>query len=337
MRPNRFFSPRGIPEVYRPGYQPSLLDTWNQLPLTTRLYFLLLAGLVALFLLLVLIRSANMTMSLSFLRSLRGEAQTPQVTSSTAPTLGFKVEPGMPAVVAQVNAELRSGPADTYPSFGLLETGQAIEVAGVSPDGFWWAVKVPYVEGGLAWVSASQVRSRDTQGVAVLPLPAELAAATEAARDPAIATALLNVNIRSGPGMEFDKIGLLQEGQETEIVEIDVQRLWYAVKVPGEINLQGWISKDYVKVQNADGLPVVGQQAGAPVLIPLTLINIRAGPGQEFEVIGSLEKGQGAEIVGISANGEWWAIKFAAGPEGKGWVSAKFVKAENAEGVPVIK
>lgn len=313
------------------------METWNQLPITTKLYFAIIAALLGLLLLLVLARSASLTMSLSFLRGLRGEEDIASITPVSTNTQGLDVASGKPAAIAQVNAELRSGPAVNYPSIGLLGTGQAMEVLGVSADGFWWAVRVPYIEGERAWVASAQVQTINTDGVEVIPLPAEILAATQKAANPAVATAVINVNIRSGPGMEYSKIGMLFEGQEAEIVGVDNERFWYIIKVPGEENLQGWVSKDYVNVRNSDGLPVVGPQTDTPMLIPLTIVNIRAGPGKEYAIIGSLELGQGAEVIGVSPDGEWWAINFAAGENGRGWVSAKFVKIENAEGVPVIQ
>lgn len=336
-RNNRVTPPRSTLDVYKYDYKLTVMETWNQLPLTTKLYFAIIAALLALLLLLVLVRSSSLTMSLGFLRILRGEEENAQITPASTTMQGLDIVSGKPAVVAQANAELRSGPATSYPAIGLLEIGQAIEVVGVSADGFWWAVRVPYIESERAWVASAQVQAHNTGGVEVIPLPAELLAATQSAANPAIATAIINVNIRSGPGMDYPKIGLLAEGQEADIVGVDADRFWYVIKVPGEINLQGWVSKDYVKVRNADGLPVVGPQTQTPMLIPLTIVNVRAGPGKEYAIIGSLETGQGAEVIGVSPDGEWWVIKFAAGENGQGWVSAEFVKVENAEGLPVIK
>jgi uncharacterized protein YraI len=335
-RQARYTLPRQMPTPPRLGYQPTLIDTWRQLPRSTKFYFSLIAGLVFLFLMLLTIRSASLPLSLSFLRSLRGEQVTPQATTS-AFLSGISIAADAPVVTAQVNAELRGGPSDSYPSVGLLEAGQQAQVVGISEDGFWWAIRVLYLENGQAWVLASQVLARNTDAVEILSPPAGLAPAIPATPVPAIVTALLNVNVRSGPGMEYPRIGLLQEGQDAEAVGVDAEGLWYAIKVPGEENSQGWVSKDYIKIKNADSLPVAGPEAGKPILIALTIVNIRAGPGQEYEIIGSLENGLGAEVVGVSQDGEWWAIAFANGPNGYGWVSAKFVKVQNVQDVPVIK
>jgi uncharacterized protein YraI len=109
------------------------------------------------------------------------------------------------------------------------------------------------------------------------------------------------------------------------------------IKPSGVGENQGWIAKDYVTMKNIDSAPVVGVTPGAPTLIALVEVNVRAGPGKQYEILGSLKKGQGAEIVGISADGEWWAIRFAAGENARGWVAADYVSVKDAETVPVIK
>jgi hypothetical protein len=40
--------------------------------------------------------------------------------------------------------------------------------------------------------------------------------------------------------------------------------------------------------------------------------------------------------TGKNMDGSWLQIEFAAGPDGKGWVSAGFVKAENVDNLPIV-
>lgn len=330
--------PRGVPTNLIIDSQPTMLDYWKQLPAATRLYFVIMLILLALLFLLILVRSASLPMNLAFLRNLRGDANgISQETGAAHTAESQNVSSDKPVAVALVDVEMYSGPAFSYPVVGLLETGQTAEIEGVSSDGNWWAVKVLYIQGERAWLPSAQVQTYNTEGVEVVALPAELLAATRIAANPPVATALINVNIRSGPGLDFPKIGLLSEGLEAQILGVDSEAFWYMIKIPGEENLQGWVSKDYVKVRNAENLPVIGEQAGTPILIPLTTVNVRAGPGKEYAILGSLEKGKGVEIIGISPDGQWWAINFGIAENGKGWVSSNFVTVENAESVPVLQ
>jgi hypothetical protein len=75
-----------------------------------------------------------------------------------------------------------------------------------------------------------------------------------------------------------------------------------------------------------------------PSLKTLTDLNVRAGPGFEYDLIGLLPSGTSAEIVGRSEDQQWWQIRFAPVAEGVGWVSADpaYSSAINVAGIPVI-
>ena len=66
-------------------------------------------------------------------------------------------------------------------------------------------------------------------------------------------------------------------------------------------------------------------------------LNIRTGPGTAFPVIGVARNGDVGEIVGRSADGNWWVVSVPSAPGGVGWVSASFVTATNADDVPVVE
>jgi hypothetical protein len=65
--------------------------------------------------------------------------------------------------------------------------------------------------------------------------------------------------------------------------------------------------------------------------------NVRAGPGTEYEVVGTLQNGAAAQIRGKNADSSWWQIVFATAPAGVGWVRADLAQANgSAASVPVI-
>ena len=65
-------------------------------------------------------------------------------------------------------------------------------------------------------------------------------------------------------------------------------------------------------------------------------VNIRSGPGTVYPIIGWAPYGETGEIIGRSADGQWWASPYTGAPGGIGWVSASYVQTTNAEDVPVI-
>ncbi|MCB0214974.1 MAG: SH3 domain-containing protein, partial [Anaerolineae bacterium] len=63
-------------------------------------------------------------------------------------------------------------------------------------------------------------------------------------------------------------------------------------------------------------------------------LNVRAGPGLEYAIIGLLRPGQSAYIIAVSPDGGWWQIEFPTATSDNGWVSTQYVVAENTDDVP---
>jgi uncharacterized protein YraI len=208
---------------------------------------------------------------------------------------------------------------------------------------------VPYFENGQGWVPAGQVTVQNPERVQVVSTQKAANPSTLPTEQMPGALAIANINIRNGPDMDFDKIGLLKNGQEAEIIGISPDRLWWAIRLPEEPEGTGWVAKDYIIARNEDGVPVLGleseaqggavtsPQPGNASLSAAWTVNIRAGPGKQYAIVGTLQQGLTAEIVGRSEDAIWWAIKFDS-PDGEhGWVAAAYVDAQNAENVPVLK
>ncbi|MGZ9166239.1 MAG: SH3 domain-containing protein, partial [Anaerolineales bacterium] len=85
-----------------------------------------------------------------------------------------------------------------------------------------------------------------------------------------------------------------------------------------------------------------GGEAGDPNSGNLAVIqqklNIRSGPGTDFNSIGTLNPLDAVNLTGKDANGTWLRIEFpaGAGPEGRGWINAAFVQANGVENLPIV-
>lgn len=71
-----------------------------------------------------------------------------------------------------------------------------------------------------------------------------------------------------------------------------------------------------------------------PIATTRIIVNVRAGPGAGFAMIGRLERGVSKEILGKSEDSKWWQIDF----DGKlGWIPADFTDVRGGtSGVAVI-
>lgn len=281
-----------------------------------------------------------------FLTASLAEKATPTLSLELSPSATAQAFPdGTPLVTAIGMTQIFSGPGEEFEVVAILEPGRQARVEGMNEEETWWAIEVPYLASGRGWVSGERVLAENTLAVRVV---SNSASAVGESGEIIKGRAVANVNIRSGPGLNFQKVGTLEIDQEAELVGIDPDRFWYLVVVPGVRKEQGWVSVDYVVAQNTDLLPVVRYQPAnankdvptpaqeKPALTALAVVNIRSGPDTIFEVLGKLEVGQRAEAVGVSADGRWYAIKYTPADSGRAWVAADFVEVENGANLPVL-
>ncbi|MCA2002890.1 MAG: hypothetical protein LDL51_13580, partial [Chloroflexi bacterium] len=65
----------------------------------------------------------------------------------------------------------------------------------------------------------------------------------------------------------------------------------------------------------------------APTVTANTVANVRSGPGQVYNVIGSLPEGGTAKVAGKNFDGTWWYIEFAGGSGGFAWIAGSVTSA----------
>ena len=167
------------------------------------------------------------------------------------------------------------------------------------------------------------------------------------------ATALDPVHVRSGPGTNYPSYGVASEGSQGEVIGISADGGWWVVKIlPDKVaEGQGWVSVEHTRIENTQNIPVVeAPPPPPPVEVPtpdpdaatataIDIVNLRSGPGMDYHVYGVAPKGSQGEIIGVSADGEWWVVKISTDhvAEGQVWVSADWVVVENADDVPVVE
>jgi heat shock protein HslJ len=76
-------------------------------------------------------------------------------------------------------------------------------------------------------------------------------------------------------------------------------------------------------------------EATATVIAP-DGANIRTGPGTNYPSLGVAQQGESAEVIGVSQDGQWYAVVAPGAPHDTGWVFGELVEVGNAENVPVL-
>ena len=73
-------------------------------------------------------------------------------------------------------------------------------------------------------------------------------------------TAVIGVNVRSGPGVEYaPPIGWLAEGQTARITGRNAESTWWEIEYPAGTARRGWVSArpQYTQARNAESVPIV--------------------------------------------------------------------------------
>ena len=170
---------------------------------------------------------------------------------------------GDPQATALVQTYVRTGPADTYPAYGIAQPGMAARVIGKSEDGQWLVVRVnpQNIGAGYAWAALAYLEASNIETIPVVVAPQ---AAPPVTTEPppagaATATAVDYVNLRSGPGTNYLIIGTAAPGATGEVTGKSEDGLWWQVKVPTSYYYAGyaWVSVDWVYSANTENVPVV--------------------------------------------------------------------------------
>jgi uncharacterized protein YraI len=150
------------------------------------------------------------------------------------------------------------------------------------------------------------------------------------------------VNVRAEPSTAGNVLGIIPADMRVEITGRDPAGNWWQINYPHPeaIDGKGWVTAQYVTMPATVDVPVVGDPGTGPnrgaVAVIQQQLNVRSGPGTDFNPLGTLNPQDVVSLTGKDPNGGWLQIDFAAGPEGKGWVNAAFVQAQGVEDLPIV-
>ncbi len=148
------------------------------------------------------------------------------------------------------------------------------------------------------------------------------------------------VNVRAEPSTASTVLGIIPQNTRIEIVGKDPGGSWWQILYPQGAQERGWVTAQYVTTISTPNVPVIGGDSAnskdGNVAIIQHQLNIRSGPGADFNSLGTLNPQDVVRLIGKDANGVWLQINFTSGPDGKGWISAAFVQAQGVENLPII-
>ena len=209
---------------------------------------------------------------------------------------GMAVEPaGDIVMIADTGANLRTGPGTNYAIAESLPRGAELTRTGTVNG---WS-QVQY-QGGEYYVATNLLTEKDG---AVQEPAVSMTSAAAAADGDAVGTLVVasDVNIRSGPGTEYDKVGEAKTGAVLSAVGRSSDGKWYLVSTEsgtGYVNRKLVTVRDYAEITAQSGtLTVTGD------------VNLRAGPAVGYDKIGEAKTGAELRLTGATDTG-WYRVEY---------------------------
>jgi len=267
--------------------------------------------------------------------------------------------PDGPYVQVEAITNVRQGPSTNFDIAGRLPAGGTAPVVGRTEAGDWWQIEF---DGSTSWVSAEVVEFVGTADDVPVVEATEPAATDEAEAGPTTDEAPAEptkesaamesdtprvdiptggVNLRSGPGLDFDLLGRLEEGASAVVVGKNDLGDWWLIEFEAGENGLAWVADAVVDFTgDPQRVPFArdNNEAAEPTATPtpepviagsvkaIDPVNLRAEPSADSERVGGLYLGDVADVLAVSEDGVWWQIEFADAPDGFAWVSNDFVE-----------
>jgi len=126
------------------------------------------------------------------------------------------------------------------------------------------------------------------------------------------------LNIRNGPGTNFDVVSSLSQGDRVTVIETSGG--W------SRITNEGWVSSAYLIADG--GSSGGGDGTSGTATVDAGVLNIRSGPGTDYVVIGELFQGTSVDV--LSTLGDWSQISSSIA--GEAWVSSAYLSTGGSTG-----
>lgn len=190
-----------------------------------------------------------------------------------------------------------------------------------------------------------------TQVASRTPVPTDTPTTTPTPAPACLGQATTTLRLRTGPSTEYAYLGSLEKGETVGILCRTSDSEWYRIRLAdGGIR---WVAAVYVSAEAAaESIPTALPEYLPPTSTPAPTIrptltprpkvnsvtanvNLRAGPGKNYPVVGGLKKEDVVQIVGKTNDGEWYRIKLTGGTVA--WVASGYIKTEvDSNAIPVV-
>jgi uncharacterized protein YraI len=278
---------------------------------------------------------------------------------SFAPRALLQAQPpaeGSAVAALKYNARVYIGPSRDYPVVGILPAGSTVAVTVRIYKYDVWGIAMPGLPDGYGWIQAS---AADVAQVDAVPYTAieKLQVGGDALLWPNLDDPRASVNgevpIYAGPSDSYALVMAGLPGDTFYVLGKSEDGAFLVVFVPPAIapGGLGWIQASLIETRNTESVPVfkappapgksrfMQPNPGQPYAAAMTSVNIRGGPGVEYTVFRSTERGEIVLITGVTPDGVWYRIRVpkAVSSDEIAWISAPNVRAFNTGAIQVVQ
>ncbi len=245
-----------------------------------------------------------------------------QVMSSVLPTFN-----GSEGIVNTGALNIRSGPGPGYDVVTIAFQGTAVTLVGRHSENNW--VKIRLNNGAEGWVNSTYINAgvptatlpiiQDSQHPEpILPSPSTTVIATGA------------LNLRSSPTLTDNIVTVLRRGESLVPLARNEDGSWLHVR--SMANLEGWVNASYLhiglQIMELPSLPQPSLRVNADeppglALVVTGALNVRFGPGTEFEIFTTILKGDAVTLLGRALYSNWVQVQLPDGT--RGWVNSRYL------------
>lgn len=226
-------------------------------------------------------------------------------------------------IVSTGALNVRSGPGPEYAILATANQGHAVAVLGRSSTNIW--VQVRTFAGVVGWVNSTYLQ----MDVPFNNLPVVGSGTTPPPTSPALGVVNTGaVNVRTGPDHTSSIITIAYQGYTFTLLGRTADNAWINVRmVNGTV---GWVNAGALNVNvPVSSLPIVTvtpptpPPTGATAVINTGALNIRSGPGVQYNAVAAAYQGHVVQMLGRNANNTWVKVRLFSGQEG--WANASFL------------
>ncbi|MCF6092768.1 SH3 domain-containing protein [Microaerobacter geothermalis] len=204
------------------------------------------------------------------------------------------------------NLNVRTGPGFNFPVLGRIQKGESYSL--LEEQDQW--VQIEWAEDKIGWVAGWLISKKESPNYIL-----------------AIEPRVEKVNVRLGPSTSFQVIEAINPGETYPFVKEEGD--WIQIQLNN--NIQGWVAGWLVTKKETPPKATSISTSAATVNVPV--LNVRSGPGVEYEKIGELKKGDTLDVRRVKEG--WYQLIFN-GQEG--WVAGEYATmdkaAENSNSLP---